>query len=131
MSAGQATLRVQTVLFRSAPGDVARFAGSVAAACAHARGTGAISAAELAIGDSSEAPLAVPADELVGHGASAPQPFSRVDYLHFGENLGSAGGHNRLFADAESDLVLVTNPDTYASPRLVTELVRGLDDPSV
>lgn len=122
------TLRVQTVLFHNASHDVVRFVGSVAAACAHALSLGAISAAELAIGDSSEVPSAVRAEDFVPHG---PHPFSHVSYLHYGENLGSAGGHNRLFEASDAALVLVMNPDTYASPRLVTELVEALGDASV
>ncbi len=116
------SLRVQTVLFDNSPGDVVRFVRGVSAACAHALGSGAISSAELAVGDCSPEPVES-AEELLGEG---PNPFSRVSYLHFGANLGSAGGHNRLFADSEADVVLVVNPDTYASPHLVAELVAGI-----
>jgi len=122
------TLRVQTVLFHNSREDVVRFTSSVVAACVHALDSGAVSGAELAIGDSSERPLTERVEDFL---PNDPHPFSRVDYLHFGENLGSAGGHNRLFHASSADFVLVMNPDTYASPRLVTELVRGLADPSV
>ena len=122
------TLRVQTVLFHNARDDVVRFTSSVVAACEHALDGGAVCATELAIGDSSEHPLSDRAEDFLPDG---PHPFSSVDYLHFGENLGSAGGHNRLFQESRADIVLVMNPDTYASPRLVTELVRGLADSSV
>ena len=54
---------------------------------------------------------------------------SRVSYRHFGTNRGSAGGNNDLFALSVSDLVLIINPDCYASPNLVFELCRALDDP--
>lgn len=122
------SLRVQTVLYDTPPGDVVRFVAGISAACAFALGSGAIAWAELAIGDSSLEPVARSAEELVPEG---PHPFARVTYLHYGANLGSAGGHNRLFEDAATDVVLVMNPDTYACPHLVSELVAGLDDPGV
>ena len=121
-------LRVQTVLYETAPRDVVRFNAGMAASCAHALASGAIASAELAIGDSSPEPVATSAEELLCEG---PSPFAKATYLHFGANLGSAGGHNRLFADSLADAVLVVNPDTYASPSLVTELVAGLADPTV
>ncbi len=125
---GGPSLRVQTVLFENDPADVVRFTSGISAACDHALGAGAIGSAELAIGDCSPSPVAERAEDLLCEGA---RPFSSVTYLHYGANLGSAGGHNRLFEDARTDLVLVANPDTYASPHLVAELVAGLSDPQV
>ena len=82
----------------------------------------------LAAGDSS--PTALPEASDLG-AFLGPHPFERLDYEFFGDNLGSAGGHNRLFAGLEQDLVLVMNPDTYASPRMVTELVDAMADDDV
>jgi len=125
---GIPSLRVQTVLYETAARDVVRFVTGISAACAHALGSGAIRSAELAIGDGSPVPVARGAGELLPGGEG---PFTGVAYLPFGANLGSAGGHNRLFEDAGTDLVLVMNPDTYASPHLVAELVAGLSDRTV
>jgi GT2 family glycosyltransferase len=100
----------------------------VSAACAHALGSGAIRSAELALGDCSAEPVAQRAEELLPEG---PSPFDDVSYLHYGANLGSAGGHNRLFADSRADVVLVINPDTYASPHLVAELVAAISEGGV
>jgi hypothetical protein len=121
-------LRVQTVLYMHAPRDVLRFSAGMAAASARALEEGAIASVELAIGDSSPEPVATGIADLLCEG---PNPFIKATYTHFGANLGSAGGQNRLFADSSADMVLVVNPDTYASPDLVTELVAGLSDPSV
>lgn len=123
------TLRVQTVLYRTGRAAFTRFYRGISAACTVALASGSIRAAVLVAGDSSPDPLADGAEELVGD--DGPGPFASVEYDHYGANLGSAGGHNRLFARAEEDLVLVCNPDTYASPHLVTELVAGLADPTV
>ena len=125
---GGPALRVQTVLYETPPHDVVRFSAGMSAACAYALESGAAASVELAIGDSSEVPVAASADALLPEGAS---PFAAVTYLHFRANLGSAGGHNRLFADSVADAVLVVNPDTYASPHLLAELAAGLEDPTV
>jgi hypothetical protein len=122
------SIRVQTVLYEHATRDVVRFVAGMSAACAQAIGSGRIASADLAIGDSSEEPVAHNVEELL---AGGPSPFTSVTYSHFGANLGSAGGHNRLFAASRADAVLVVNPDTYASPHLVSELTAGLEDPTV
>lgn len=41
----------------------------------------------------------------------------RISYEWFGENLGSARGHNRLAQAAETDFLLTLNPDVVVSPR--------------
>jgi GT2 family glycosyltransferase len=128
-SVGVPSLRVQLVLYRNSQGAIDRYVASIGTATALARDRGVVSRAVLAIGDSSPQPILNDLeglkDSLVG------DPFDAVTYEHFGANLGSAGGHNRLFSGLAEDLVLVLNPDTYASPRLVIELVAGLADPSV
>lgn len=105
-----------------------RFVHSVWAASQLALDHGAVSKTALAIGDSSPEPLSSgeELDDMAHDG-----PFAQSVYLHFGANLGSGGGHNRLFAESQSDLVLVMNPDTYASPRLILELCAALEDATV
>jgi Glycosyltransferase like family 2 len=126
---GNVSVRVQTVLYRTDPREVVRFVTGMAAACTYALGTTSIASAALAIGDCSPESVAAGAAELLPPG---PSPFTDVSYDHFGANLGSAGGHNRLFAGAgDVDAVLVVNPDTYASPQLLAELVGGLADSTV
>ncbi len=121
------SLQVQTVLYGNPPGDVERFVGSMAVAAARARAAGAVGQVSLAIGDCSPAPVLDRAAIVARHGPA----FDRVDYVHFGENLGSAGGHNRLFGSLAADVAIVSNADGYASPLLVTELLAPLGDPDV
>lgn len=139
------SLRVQTVLYRTPPEAVERFRQGISAACALARRSRAIRSATLWIGDSSPDPLVGAAGQgpvPIPDGAGGPESpedgaggsgdgFDEAHYLHFGANLGSAGGHNRLFRDMTEDVVLVVNPDTYAAPRLVAELLAALEDPTV
>lgn len=124
-----ADLRVQTVLYGNPLPAVGRFAASFATAVALARDKGALAGATLAVGDCSPTPLLAHAGELEPW--LVPGAFDTSSYVHFGENLGSAGGHNRLFAEMAEGLVLVANPDTYASPRLLLGLLEPLADPSV
>jgi hypothetical protein len=121
------SLRAQTVLYETDAASVLRFFHGVSAACRLARDRGVVGRAVLAVGDSS--PAATPFAEVVP--SEEWGPFDDVSYLHYGANLGSGGGHNRLFEGLGEDLVLVMNPDTYASPRMIAELVAGLDDPEV
>jgi hypothetical protein len=122
------SLRVQTVLYDNDPSQLDRFLRGMAAASALAQSAGVLGAVSVAIGDCSPEPVVPDVSELLHrHG----QDFEDVVYDHYGENLGSAGGHNRLFAALTSDLVAVCNADTYASPRLLVELVAPFSEPSV
>ncbi|UXN66769.1 glycosyltransferase family 2 protein (plasmid) [Phyllobacterium sp. A18/5-2] len=58
-------------------------------------------------------------------------PQITIKYEHFGANLGSAGGHNKLAASATSDFLLVQNPDVVPSPRLLENLISRFVDKSV
>lgn len=105
-------------------------ASSVAASVRLAKERGALGVAEIRFGDSSPSSFQdADVAELIGyaHGAG----FDRAEYEHFGANLGSAGGSNRLAEGAESDFILVLNPDTYASPDLVTALLGATREPAV
>jgi hypothetical protein len=51
-----------------------------------------------------------------------PWGVTGIDYEFFDSNLGSAAGHNRLLERNGSDYVLILNPDTFASPFMLTEL---------
>jgi GT2 family glycosyltransferase len=122
------SLQVQTVLFDAELSSVRRFIESFAAASALAQRENKVGRVDIVLGDSSASPLFQ--DENLEQ-LEVLNPFECIRYQFFDANLGSAGGHNRLFDELQRDLVLVVNPDTYASPRLVCELVTGLEDTSV
>lgn len=111
-----ASLRIQVVLFNNPVGAVVRLVDSLVAAVSVARQEGSLRYAELAIGDCSPEPNLD--EETVATLLANTVEFGLDDatYEHFGENLGSAGGSNRLAQAAETDRILVLNPDTYASP---------------
>ncbi|MDA8357209.1 MAG: glycosyltransferase [Actinomycetota bacterium] len=127
----QPSLRVQTVLFNHDARDVTRFVHSICAAGTVARRRGALGRMVLALGDSSPAPLLDRAMENEHRRVITASGFDSYEYLSFGENLGSAGGHNVFLGRQDMDLTLVINPDAYASPELIVELVSGIRDRDV
>jgi len=122
-------LAVQVVLYRHGSGSVATLLDSVNRSLADAQDRRAIGPSTVLIGDSSPEPALSPEDlAALGDGLHGGDR-SGLSYRHFHANRGSAGGNNDLFALSGSDLVLIINPDCYASPNLVFELCRALDDP--
>jgi len=89
---------------------------------------------QLAIGDCSPS-RRLTDDDVAALRESAAESIDDVTYEFFDANLGSSGGHNRLAESAQpsgaSDYLVVINPDTYPAPRLLVELLSGLDDPAV
>jgi GT2 family glycosyltransferase len=126
---GAPSLRVQVVLYHPSPGELARLARGASAAGRRARRDGVVSSVVLALGDSS--PNALDEDVLEATGAFAEPGVDGFSYSHFGQNLGSGGGHNALFEECASDLVFVTNPDTYFAPNAFGPLVEQLADSAV
>ncbi len=122
-------LAVQVVLYRHDVGTVTTLLDSVDRSVAHAQDRGSIGPSSVLIGDSSPEPALDSDDVAALQDRLDPEGSGVVAYRHFGSNRGSAGGNNDLFDLADSDLVLIINPDCYASPNLVFELCRGMDDP--
>jgi hypothetical protein len=122
---------VQTVLYRHEPDQVFRMLRSTANSVRVAREHGQVGSVSVNIGDCSPArtfsseELALIAAEVETCGVAS------ISYDYFGANLGSAAGHNRLLLANSSPFVLIVNPDTYASPFLLTELGAAHHDPTV
>ncbi len=53
------------------------------------------------------------------------------EYRFFNANLMHPRGHNTLAEGIESDHILVINPDTYASPSLLSQLLRAMTQSKV
>ncbi|NSZ02208.1 glycosyltransferase family 2 protein [Agrobacterium tumefaciens] len=51
-----------------------------------------------------------------------------LSYRFFDENLGSARGHNRLSENADTDFLLILNPDVVVSPRLFENMLAPFSD---
>jgi GT2 family glycosyltransferase len=89
---------------------------------AQAQEAGSVGPVTLLIGDSSPEPVLNPAQVAELRSAVSRGTGGRLAYHFFDRNRGSAGGNNDLFRCSESALVLIINPDCYASPSLVHAL---------
>jgi len=124
-------LAVQVVLYRHSADSVATLLRSVDRSVAYAQDRRSVGSVVLLIGDSSPRPVLAP-DQLAGlRGSVAHCGSGSLAYHYFDQNRGSAGGNNDLFRLADSDLVLIVNPDCYASPSLLLRLGEALSDPGV
>lgn len=124
-------LSVQTVLYGHSPDDLSRFLHGLGAAVRVARRGGALGPVRLAVGDCSTEPV-VPADRLPAlTDQVASAGIGSLEYRFFGENLGSAGGHNALYGELGSELVLIVNPDVYAMPDLLSPMLDRMAEPAV
>lgn len=83
----------------------------------------------ISLGDCSDRPVLAESD-LRELRASLPDRLT-VDYRWFGANLQHSAGVNALAADALEDALLVVNPDTYAAPPMLAELLRAMHDADV
>lgn len=117
------SLQVQLVLFKPDSAAVRRVISGLGASLRYARAHGSITTATLAIGDCSPERLVEKSTETELLSQARTAGFTQASFTFFAENLGSAGGSNRLAQGADSDFLLVMNPDTYPSPGLLHHLV--------
>ncbi|MHB8263534.1 MAG: glycosyltransferase family protein [Acidimicrobiales bacterium] len=125
------SVRVQIILYSQPEDVVESCVESISVSLRNASARGVIAGSSIVIGDCSGTPC-MGAEQLdrMKEDAAA-RSIDRLDYTHFGRNLGFGGGHNRLVEGAQEDLLLILNPDTYSSPLLIEELVSACEDPSV
>ncbi len=124
-------IRIQTVLYRPAPGDIERLMRGLrhSVAVLHQHLPDVV--VSMAFGDASPKPN-MTIDEV--HSLSAEMEshgIQSVTYDYFDENLGSARGHNRLLTLLDEDFVLFLNPDAYLSPFALSELMLLAPDSTV
>lgn len=116
---------MQSVLYGNAPHEIVRAAVALANSVALAREAGAIGEWLLLLGDCSATavfPDGVPRELTEAVTAAG----GGVRYEVFGENLGSAAGHNRLAALATTELILILNPDAQVAPDAIAELAAAV-----
>lgn len=125
------SLRICLVLYQNTVDEVRRCVRSIGAAVRYAQLLDRLGVVEVMLGDCSpQRVLSLDqAEELARTARAAGVSF--VQYDLFGENLGSAGGNQRLAEGAATDLLLMLNPDTTAAPNLLVELLLPLGDPTV
>lgn len=125
------SLAVHVVLYRHPDAAVTTLLRSLDRAVVDAQESGAVGPVTYLIGDSSPAPALTPEKVTELQRALTPSGVAGLEYHFFDQNRGSAGGNNDLFGRADSDLVLIINPDCYASPSLVRLLSLEMGSPEV
>ena len=125
------TIHVQSVLYNTPLGEIWRFMRGLESALRGARDAGAVSSVTIRLGDCSPRPAIGDGDLEQLRGLVEPLGDVRLDYVYFNENRMTARGHNSLAEGATADFLLVINPDTYASPCTLTELVAAMARPEV
>lgn len=121
-------LRVQAVLYGNEPESILRTVEHLDRAAELAIQAGAFGQVVLAYGDSS------PTDTLrhvVEAAKKKAHILADVEYIHFGANMGSAGGHNALMDVGQTDFTILMNPDIMFAPDALIELARPFNDPAV
>ena len=124
-------LQIQSVLYGNSLAELDRGIDPLGRAIEVARERGAVGRVVVAWGDCSS-DRTLDAGEIEARSErlrSAGADWLR--YTWFGENLGSAEGNNRLWAEIDTDLVLILNPDTVVAPDLLVEMVAAFADPGV
>lgn len=117
------SLAVQSVLYGNSAADIVRAAAAVANSVRGANEAGLVSDWELQLGDCSPSP-ALDETALATIRTEVEHQGGALHYTVFGENLGSAAGHNALAALSATDLLLILNPDAQVAPDAISELAR-------
>ena len=79
----------------------------------------------IAFGDSSPEPVC-DEDTVQKLLSAARDAGGEFTYDFFGANLGHGGGHNRLHASSDEDLLLILNPDGVLAPDAVSRLITAM-----
>ncbi|PZU46373.1 MAG: glycosyltransferase family 2 protein [Microbacterium sp.] len=118
-------ISIQSVLYGNDPRHIHRTSESVFTAARHASANAGVTSWEYRIGDCSPSP-ALGDEDLATLRESALEHGGEFSYEHFGANLGSAAGHNRLASSGTSDHIVFLNPDARVAPDCFVALIGSL-----
>ena len=113
---------IQSVIYMNGPRDLIRAAEAVSNAARVARESGNLSDWAFRLGDGSPSPVL--SEDFISHIREMVNTEGGLfDYDVFGENLGSAAGHNRLASSAHFDELVILNPDALMEPSLLSVMI--------
>ncbi|WP_374007756.1 hypothetical protein [Leifsonia sp. LS-T14] len=121
------SLVVQSVLYGNDAAEIVRAAEALSHSVGRARDRGLISEWMLQLGDCSPAEALTTADRDA-IAAFVQAAGGALEYTFFGENLGSARGHNTLAQKSQTELLLILNPDALVAPDTIEELAGAVTD---
>ena len=116
------TLRIQSILFHNEPDSIRRALRGIHRAVDLAVAGSAYSSVDVFYGDCSPFPIFDQAE--IDALTAEHKGYFNFHVMHFGANLGSARGHNKLLENLSSEYVLIMNPDVILAPNALIELKR-------
>lgn len=120
------SVQIQTVIYGMDRNSLRRSLDSIANAVRVSRVQGnTLGPITVVHGDASPA-RALSEEEVRGF-QETYGPWFDYTYLFFGENTGTARGHNRMFEDCRSDYVVVQNPDVQYAPRFFERMLEPFE----
>ncbi len=124
------SLQVQSVIYNNEKESLYRALDNLAnAARINRESSGELGEMTVCYGDASPAPVL--SDAEVSAIAERFSSFFRFRYVFFGENTGSARGHNRLGEACESDYMMIMNPDVVVCPTIFSGMLQPFLDPAL
>ncbi|WP_104106112.1 glycosyltransferase family 2 protein [Nocardioides sp. 616] len=122
------TVAVQAILYGTELGALERTLEALDASAALARREGLADGLSVVLGDAS--PQQLVSDEVLACFQERYASLSSVSYEFFGENTGTAKGHNRLATLSEASYLVTSNPDIVPDARALWRMLDLFDDPT-
>lgn len=120
------SVSIQSILYGTDPGAVERTLEAFDTAAEWGAGDG-LGPVSVTLGDAS--PERVLTDAHLAAMRGRFTALAAIDYQFFGENTGTAKGHNRLAAGGASQFIVTSNPDIVPDRRALARMVALFDDP--
>jgi GT2 family glycosyltransferase len=117
----QLTVGMQSVLYYNDFAAIERSVGSLARAAEIAIASGTCRGLTVSYGDGSPSPCLT--ERQLGDLRNRFGHALHIEYVFFGENLGTARGHNRIASSNTADIFLIQNPDVVVSPRTLETML--------
>lgn len=128
-TATDCSLQVQTVVYGLEPEAIFRTVGGLARSFELAKDSGVLNRMNIRIGDTSSARCLN--DEHLLALQKIYSFHTEIDYCFFGENLGSARGHNTLAIGASAEYLMILNPDVVIGPRTLERMLEPFSSDGV
>jgi GT2 family glycosyltransferase len=123
------SVQVQSILYNNTVESAERALASMARSAELAIHAKVCSRVKVWLGDSS--PIRCLSEHDIDVLQKKFEPALELNYRFFGENAGSARGHNLLTENVDTDFLLIQNPDVVVSPRLLVNLLEPFRKPDV
>ncbi|WP_101523121.1 glycosyltransferase family 2 protein [Nocardioides houyundeii] len=122
------SVTVQSILYGTELGALERTLEALDTSAALARRDGLGDGLRVVLGDAS--PHRLVSDEVLAGYRSRFGELESLDYLFFGENTGTAKGHNTMARLTDSAYLVTSNPDIVPDARALWRMLDLFEDPS-